>query len=43
VEKALDGESASFEANSVEAAAAAVEELHACGFGAEQVREGRAA
>jgi hypothetical protein len=39
VERALDGESASFEANSVDAAAAAVRELHACGFGAEQVRE----
>jgi ribosomal protein L7/L12 len=43
VEQVLNGGSASFEADSVDAAAAAVNELHACGFRAEQLRDARAA
>lgn len=43
VEQVLDGGSACFEAESVDAAAAAVSELQACGFRAEQLRSDRVA
>ena len=43
VERVLEGESANFEAGSIEAAAAAVAELREFGFDAEHLYESRAA